>query len=71
MNEEGQKGKVAWCCERDTESTSKEWLAFAVDDSEGRSDHDSDFEEHEEPLKMKIMSTFYYARASDCRTASA
>ena len=21
MDEEGQKGKVAWCCERDTEST--------------------------------------------------
>ena len=25
MDEEGQKGKVAWCCERDTESTSKQF----------------------------------------------
>ena len=25
MDEEGQKGKVAWCCERDTESTIKQF----------------------------------------------
>ena len=25
MDEEGQKGKVAWCCERDTESTSMQF----------------------------------------------
>ena len=31
MDEEDQKGKVAWCCERDTESTSKQfYILYAL-----------------------------------------
>ena len=33
MDQEGQEGKVAWCCERDTESTSTDRVARVEEDS--------------------------------------